>query len=207
MRPILVDAGHGFGNKKPGVFDPGIVNASGEREADWNLRYARSIALNLTDMGLEAYLTRENNTVPCSLAWRVRTAMRMQAALLLSIHFNGDAVPGDSAPDGKVKGFMVLWNTPASERFAKVVLENVETGGSHHLPKIKKCGAGLVRRSDLRVLRYDPSILLEVGFLDDPEDFALIRNADWQQNACLAVAEAITQTLGAIKNESQVSVG
>jgi len=201
MRAILVDAGHGMGNRKPGVFDPGITSASGEREADWTLRYGKNLALNLTDTGLEAYLTRENNTVPCSLAWRVRTAMRMQATLLLSVHFNGDAVPGDSAPDGKVKGDIVLWHTPASERFAKAILEHTGARG------IKKCGAGLVRRSDLRVLRYDPSVLIEFGFLDDPEDFALIRNADWQQNACLAVAEAVTQTLEAIKNESQVSVG
>jgi N-acetylmuramoyl-L-alanine amidase len=159
------------------------------------LKYGRNLALDLTDMGLQAYLTRENNTVPCSLAWRVRTAMRMQAALLLSIHFNGDAVPGDSAPDGKVKGFMVLWNTPSSEPFAKAVLERAAMG------HIKKCGAGLVRRSDLCVLRYDPSILVQIGFLDDPEDFALVRNADWQANTCFAVAEAVSQTLEAIKNE------
>jgi N-acetylmuramoyl-L-alanine amidase len=184
-----------MGNRKPGVFDSGIVNAStGEREADWNLKYARSIALNLSDMGAEAYLTRENNTVPCSLAWRVRTAMRMSAALLLSVHFNGDAVPGDSAPDGKVKGDMVLWHTPASERFARAIFEHM---GAH---TIKKCGAGLVRRSDLCVLRYDPSILIQFGFLDDPEDFALLRNADWQASVCLAVAEAVVQTLEASKN-------
>ena len=194
MHAVLVDCGHGMGNRKPGVFDCGAVGVNGEKEADWTLRYGRSIALNLTDMGVEAYLSRENNTVPCSLAWRVRTAMRMQAALLLSIHFNADATPGVSAPDGKVKGDIVLWHTPASERFAKAILEHMGTHG------IKKCGAGLVRRSDLCVLRYAPSVLIEFGFLDDPEDFALIRNADWQQNACLAVAEAVTQTLEAIKN-------
>jgi len=194
MHPVLVDAGHGHGNKKPGIFDCGCLGVNGEREADWNLKYAKSLALNLTDVGVECYLSRENNTVPCSLAWRVRTAMRMQASLLLSVHFNADAVPGVSAPDGKVKGFMVLWHTPASERFAKAVLERGEKG------KLKKCGAGLVRRTDLRVLRYDPSILIEFGFLDDPEDFALIRNADWQQNSCFAVAEGVVQTLEAIKN-------
>jgi N-acetylmuramoyl-L-alanine amidase len=183
-----------MGNRKPGVFDCGAVGVNGEKEADWTLRYGRSIALNLTDMGAEAYLTRENNTVPCSLAWRVRTAMRMQAALLLSVHFNADAIPGISAPDGKVKGFMVLWNTPSSEPFAKAVLERAA------MDRIKKCGAGLVRRSDLCVLRYDPSVLIEFGFLDDPEDFALIRNADWQASVCLAVAEAVIQTLEAIKN-------
>lgn len=183
---IVIDPGHGMGNKQLGIFDPGIVNAMGAREADWTLTYAKELAAALSARGCLTQLTRSDNTLQCSLGARVAAARRLQARLLVSVHFNGDAIPGDSPRDGKVKGFEALYRTPSSKRFADLAV-----GAASYLVQTRPTKL----RPDLAVLAYDPSILLELGFLDDPDDFKLIASETFRTKLCgdlaFTLAEAV----------------
>ena len=56
-------------------------------------------------------------------------------------------------------------------------------------------GPGIVRRPRLFVLRYDPSVLVEVGFLDSDEDFALLVDDLFKVAAMESVAGAVAAIL------------
>ena len=52
-----------------------------------------------------------------------------------------------------------------------------------------------MRRPGLYVLRYDPSVLVEVGFLDSDEDFALLDDDLFKVAAMESVAGAVAAIL------------
>ena len=183
---VVIDPGHGMGNRQLGVFDPGIVNAMGAQEAEWALIYARELAAAFAARGCLTQLTRSDNVQQCSLGARVAAARRLQAGLLVSVHFNGDAVPGDSPKDGKLKGFEALYRTPSSQRFAALAAE-----AASNLVQVRPTKF----RPDLAVLAYDPSILLEIGFLDDPDDFALIQIEAFRKQLCAELAFTLAEAL------------
>lgn len=191
-RLVVIDPGHGLSNRTPGVFDPGIVGVQNTREADLSLRYALCLEQKLGDAGIGTILTRRSNQEPCPLALRVRRAREASASLLCSIHFNGDAEAGNSPADGKVKGCEVLYRASASDGESLRIARTVAFAMSKH---IRLRGAGVVDRQNLAVLHYQPSILIEVGFLDDPEDAALVLSGDFMTAAMESVAGAIAQTL------------
>ncbi len=193
MQPLIViDAGHGRGNRKPGVFDPGAVRRNGSgavvaREADLALAYAvaldealRSHGLPAGRQGLRTALTRADNETSVSLQQRLELARQRRAGLLVSLHLNA-APPGAKK---RARGHEVLYRSEASRSFA----EAIRAGLLSHIPPH---GAGLVRRSGLALLHYDPSVLIEIGFLDSDEDFALLSSDLWKVQAMEAVAEAI----------------
>ena len=190
---IVVDPGHGMGNRKFGVFDPGIVGVNASREADWNLRYAGSMATALRERNQKCFLTRKDNLSNCHLRDRVNTANALKADLLLSIHFNGDAIPGVDVADKKVKGFEAIYGTARSAPIAHAI-----TGAVSYFHPTRVVTA----RSNLYVLRFNPSVLIEVGFLDDPDDYAIITRADWMRQFCKDVAFAIVGVLDT-KEENQ----
>jgi N-acetylmuramoyl-L-alanine amidase len=171
-------------NRKPGVFDPGAIGIGGAREADWNLTYCECFDEQFKALGYEVFWTRRGNAQECPILGRVRQARDVRADLLLSVHMNADAVLGNSAPDGRVKGFEVLWRTDESCVFAMDVADAMRV--SHH-----EVRGGAIRSRNLYVLRFEPSILVEIGFIDDPEDFALITNAEWMEATCKVIVQAI----------------
>lgn len=195
---VLLDPGHGMGNKAPGVYDPGIVGVAGTKEAELALDYALTLAQKIHDVsagGVRVGLTRKDQATPCSLGDRVRNAKRQQADLLLSLHFNGDGQEGNSAADGKTKGCEVIYRRMPGDVAAdrSLVLANrcAMVLGQH----IKLRNPAVFARDNLYVLRYQPSILVEFGFLDDLEDAALLLDRDWQSKALGSLARAIVSLL------------
>ncbi len=174
---IIVDAGHGQSNRRPGVFDPGAVRYSrnghgpdqiAATEADFALRYTIALDDALRARGFATLLTRPDRSTSCSLRQRVRLAQENQAALLLSLHLN--AAPRQPASGRSARGHEVLYRTRNGRTFAEAVSAAL---GRH----IVSHGPGIVRRPRLHVLRYDPSVLvahptlwdLLLGLLDKGE--------------------------------------
>ena len=191
-RLVVVDPGHGLSNRTPGVFDPGIVGVNGTREADLTLNYAFCLEEKLGALGIGTALTRRSNVEPCPLLRRTRVAREQSASLLLSIHFNGDAEAGNSPADGKVKGCEVLYRSLVNDNESERIARGVAFAMSKH---IKLRGTGTVDRQNLAVLHYQPSILIEVGFLDDPEDAALLLSDAFMAAAMESVAAAVAQAI------------
>ena len=227
-RLIVVDPGHGQGNRTPGVFDPGAVRyhesqvqgplrsnripvgppgnspSGSERgpkskveatEAELALRYAVALEEALRARGFSTLLTRADHQTPCSLKHRLQTAQQNRAALLVSLHLN--AAPESGAPNNlkaeggrqkAARGHEVLYRTAGSAAFAGAVSKAL----AQHIPPH---GVGLVRRAGLYLLQYDPSALVEVGFLDSDQDYALLADDLFKVAAMESVAGAIENKL------------
>ena len=189
---IIVDAGHGQSNRRPGLFDPGAVRYSrnghgpdriAATEADFALRYTIALDDALRARGFPTLLTRPDSSTSCTLRQRVTLAQENQAALLLSLHLN--AAPRRSS---SARGHEVPYRTRSGRTFAEAVSAAL---GRHIVPH----GPGIVRHPRLYVLRYDPSVLVEVGFLDSDEDFALLADDLFKVAAMESVAGAVAAIL------------
>ena len=115
---IIVDAGHGQSNRRPGLFDPGAVRYSRNghgpdqivaTEADFALRYTIALDDALRARGFPTLLTHPDSSTSRSLRQRVTLAQENQAALLLSLHLN--AAPRRPANSRSARGHEVLYRT------------------------------------------------------------------------------------------------
>lgn len=185
---IVLDPGHGMSNRKAGVYDPGAVNAKGAAEAYWALYYAALLGSELAKLGCTVLMTRQSDKDDCPLMMRPKLARDSGADLLVSLHLNADAAPGDARKDGRVKGYEVLWRTAASKRVAEAL--SADLGAAK---KVKFRSPQ--ERGDLGVLSYSPSVLVELGFIDDPDDFELISNPAWAESTCRFIAQSIVEEL------------
>ena len=185
---IMIDPGHGTGNRRHNVYDPGAVaNHGGVRheEATFNLSVALKLFAQLRAAGHTVKMSRGGAREACSLRRRLEVARDMSAELVVSIHHNADPIPGDDEADGRIKGFQVLHGPNAeSERLAHAVTTAVGAGTPVRV---------VTARSNLYVLRYRPSILIEMGFIDDPEDFALLTDPTWVDQVVSDVSITITE--------------
>ncbi|ONI40894.1 hypothetical protein AN396_00885 [Candidatus Epulonipiscium fishelsonii] len=153
---IVIDAGHGGK-------DPGAIGVTGLYEKTVNLDIALKLAKKLESVGVNTLLTRKTN-VYLTLGDRARLANDNHANYFISIHAN-------SSNTKTANGVETLIYKPngISEEFAQSVQLNLVEA------------TGLVDRgiklADLSVLRNTvmPAILVEVGFLSNEKEEALLR--------------------------------
>ena len=180
---FIIDAGHGGE-------DGGATSCTGKQESAINLE----IALRLNDLihflGCDTRMIRTTDTSvytkgetiaqkkASDLKERVRIVNETEGGLLLSIHqnnFSDSRYSGAQVFYGKTEGSQELakqlqsafLNTlnPGSRRNAK------PSTGVYLMEHIEKCG-----------------ILVECGFLSNPEEEARLRSADYQKKLCCVIA-------------------
>lgn len=112
---VVLDPGHGGA-------EPGAVSPGGLVEKDLNLTVARETARLLTEAGATVVLTRDGDHT-MTVAARGLVARSLRPALLVSIHHNGGAPPGDGGP-----GTIVFTGaaSPESTRFGGLFHETLE---------------------------------------------------------------------------------
>lgn len=188
---ILIDAGHGMANKQPGVYDSGATGPGGAEEATYALSYALRLREEVLALGAQVGMTRTDAVEPCSLLYRIRTYNRLAPDAMCSIHFN--ATTNKGVGDGRLKGFEVLWRTRGilpedgqdSLSLAAVVGEALAAAGRVHLNPYT------LYRPDLAVISKPNSVLVELGFIDDPDDLAQIQDEGWMSGTCKVLAGAL----------------
>ena len=169
---ICVDAGHG--GKDPGAmsFD-NLVS-----EASLTLMMAVKLAEKLRDKGHKVLLTRSDDTYP-TLTARCKTANDFNADYFISIHCN-------SADSQKATGIETLVYACPSHAcdLANYVQKNLiaATGARDRGVKIRK---------DLTVLKRTamPVILVETGFISNPQDFKQLVTYNYQDKIVTAIAQ------------------
>lgn len=148
---VCLDAGHGMGNKKPGVFDTGCVRGShAESEVAW--RWMLAIRAELTKRGVAVICTRDIYDEPCGLKSRAAFAKANAATHFISIHVN-DA-------DARATGTETLIASKHCKPFAQGVHNALIAG-------LGLRDRGIKFRDDLAVLKTGsiPSALIELGFI------------------------------------------
>jgi N-acetylmuramoyl-L-alanine amidase len=84
---LCINAGHGNGNIRPGMYDPGAV-ANGITEADVALMMAKSGQWVLGRMGIDVFLTRDDDSDATRVDLLNELAEREGCTHFLSLHMN-----------------------------------------------------------------------------------------------------------------------
>lgn len=159
---IIVDAGHG-GN------DQGAAGQNGTLEKDVTMKTARLLQKKLEKKGATVILTREDDRY-VALKKRVAAAKDHAADVFLSIHY-------DSIEEESATGHTAYYFYPYEKRIGEAV---------HHA-LTEKVGARSrgTHFGDYYVLRENtqPSILLELGYLSNPEEEAKIKTKKYRERA------------------------
>ena len=198
---IIIDAGHGGE-------DGGTVGKNGVYEKDVNLAVALYLSASLEDMGITTLLTRnedillydrnsdyEGQKKAQDLATRKRIAEECDNAIFVSIHMN-------SFPEEKYKGLQVYYSENNTDSF--VLAQRIQglTAELIQPDNTRMCKAGkniyLLERLNC------PALLIECGFLSNPEECALLSTAEYQKKLSQVLAEAIYDHVTTIeKSDSQ----
>ena len=190
-RVILLDPGHGGE-------DAGAIAASGALEKDLNLQTALLLRDLLVAMGREVRLTRSTDVLlydPQSdyvghkkeqdLATRLRMAQETPDALFVSIHMN-------AYPESRYRGLQVWYspNDPVSALYALGVQEKIRT---HLQPentrRVKRADGGIYLMEHVT----SPALLIECGFLSNPEEAASLCDPAYRQQLALLIALSLVE--------------
>lgn len=180
-RIIVVDPGHGGydGGARAGV--------SRVWEKEINLKMAKAVAKALEGMGAKVILTRQEdkafaNKKRPDLDARLEMARQGNADMLLSIHMNQYHSAKESGPQ-----VFYRQNHEASRLLAGAI--QAAMIDVLQPKKQRKAMAG-----DYYMLSLDiPSVLVECGFLSNPEEEQLLMDAAYQQRMAQAVVQGVCQ--------------
>ncbi|WP_339259612.1 N-acetylmuramoyl-L-alanine amidase [Paenibacillus sp. FSL R5-0713] len=172
---IVIDAGHG-------KQDPGAVGPTGKKEKDFNLTMAIKLdALLKGNPNLQVNLTRRTD-VFLELKERVNVANKMPADLFISIHAN--------AASSSANGTETFYNRTTSAPLAGVLQRHMLAATG-----FQDRGARYGNFAVIRDTKMD-AVLLEVGFISNPEEEKKLFDDDFQNRVALAIAQGICEYLG-----------
>lgn len=179
---VVIDAGHG-GN------DPGTM--SGDLfEKDIALDVALKLNSILKDWGISTYMIRDED-VFVDYKERIELANEKSASLFLSIHC-------DWFKDSSSKGTTTLYYPSRALRAGNLVeITYARIIQSELIKSLKTNDRGIIDRKDLSVLKYAnmPSVIVELGFLSNKEDTALLSSRSFRDKAAKALATGIKESL------------
>jgi len=199
---IVIDAGHqlhamsetepnglGAEEQKPMVSGGTQGSVTGLAEYELNLRVALALRDVLVGKGYTVVMVRETNEVEISNAERAKLANEVGACVNLRIHANGDA-------DASVKGAMTVCQTPQNPYNAEIY-EQCRRLSDEVLEAFCR-GTGIAQRS---VWETDtmtgtnwasvPTTILEMGFMTNAEDEAIMAAEGFAAKAADAIAAGI----------------
>ncbi len=179
---IVLDPGHG--GKETGASGP-----TGYLEKDVNLVVSKLLRDDLVKRGATVVMTREDDR-ELSLAERQIIISQQEPAIAISIHHNSLPDDGDAE---KTKGFAAFWYQPQAHNLAMFLHNYVVT-------KLGKPSYG-VFWDNLALTRPTaaPSVLLELGFMSNPDEFEQIVNPEEQKKMADAIAQGITEWFRSVR--------
>lgn len=183
---IVIDPGHGGR-------DGGVVGrTTGVKESDVNLGVSKSLRHFLREAGYNVVMTRETDEDLSSgegsfkksdMLARKRIIENAKADLVVSVHQN-------FYPRKDIKGAQVFY-APNSETGADYA-SRIQSVLNDSLGSDRVAKSGdyyIIQCSDV------PSVLVECGFLSNPEEESLLVTAEYQQRVAYALSAAIRAIL------------
>lgn len=187
-KTVVLDPGHGGS-------DPGKVGANAVEEKNVNLQIAMKTKKLLEKEGVRVIMTRDgdqdlagdsdHNRKVQDMKARVKLINDAMPALTVSIHQN-------SYQDPAVKGAQVFYysHSKEAERAAEILkqaLLTVEESGSRE----KKAADSyyLLKKTEV------PVVIVECGFLSNPEEAKRLTDSSYQKKLAKAVAQGILTCL------------
>ncbi|TYO98795.1 N-acetylmuramoyl-L-alanine amidase [Geothermobacter ehrlichii] len=184
LRAVAIDVGHGGE-------DPGTIGLHGTKEKDVALAFARQLEKLLKmRLGVDVYLSRDGD-YSLDGQQRLRTVLDRDVDLFILLHAQGHFASG---PHG-----VELYIRP-QEEFSARDLRQERRGGSRRLAaevrqslldegfavsEVRQAGLLPLGRGDL------PTVMLELGYLTNPDDLALLTDPEARQMLAEAVVEGV----------------
>ncbi|MEZ2234950.1 N-acetylmuramoyl-L-alanine amidase [Microcoleus sp.] len=180
---ILLDPGHG------GPEDSGGVGPTGYREKTVALIVSKLVRQELVNRGANVVMTRVED-VDLDLPPRVEMIQKEAPAIAISLHYNALPDNGDAI---NTKGVGAFWFHPQAHSLA-MFLHN------YLVAKLNRPSYG-VFWNNLAMTRpaVAPSVLMELGFMINPDEFEWIVNATEQQKLAEAIAQGIIEWFASVK--------
>lgn len=177
---IALDPGHG--GKEPGAL--GVPGLSGPTEALLNLADSYALRSRLTALGADVHILQENTD--STLNNRLALCQQLDADLFISSHHNSISETVDA---NQVTGIEVYYWNDWSAGFAQNIGENLSAQTGRKVRNITQ--------SWYRVtMTYAcPSVLVESGFLSNPEEYESLCNEYAMFRYGMAVTDAVLQYL------------
>lgn len=187
---IVIDPGHGGE-------DGGATSCTGRMESNYNLEISRRLDDLLHLLGYQTVLTRSSDvsiyttgdTIAkkkiSDLKERVRIVNDTQNALLVSIHQN-------QFSDARYRGAQVFYaDTEGSRELGHMLqtelVESLNPGSK------RKCKP--ISSVYLMEHIHCTGILVECGFLSNPQEEAMLRSVEYQKKLCCVIASGLSRYL------------
>lgn len=183
---IIIDAGHG-------APDGGATGISGVKEERVNLEISRRLEALLTLLGCQTIMTRtdgdciatQGDTIrqkkQSDLRNRTELVNRQPAAVLVSIHQN-------HFPDGRYSGPQVFWTGEAGE-LAQRLQEALTDGLYSESRRSAKRSTGVYLMEHIE----HPGVLVECGFLSNPEEEQKLCSPEYQKRIAAILAAVLAE--------------
>lgn len=190
---VVVDAGHGGS-------DPGKVGVQGSLEKDINLQIARKLQTFLEQSDVKVVMTRENegglydedasNKKVQDMKRRIVIMEEVQPDIIVSVHQNSYGSPEISGPQ-------VFFYTGSTEgqTLAETVQERLIEGLKPQKERMAKANDSyyLIKKTK------KPIVIVECGFLSNPEEEALLTTDLYQEKTAWHIHMAVMKYLHGMK--------
>jgi len=187
---IVIDPGHGGE-------DGGAVSISNLPESGYNLDIAMRLQSLMQLLGYDTKMVRtedisvytEGKTLAqkkiSDLKKRARIVAETEGAILLSIHQN-------HFPDPIYQGAQVFYaDTSGSEGLAKQIQSSLAASINPGSRRQIKKSTGVYLMEHIKC----PGVLIECGFLSNPQEEAKLRDPMYQKKLTMVIAAAVSQFL------------
>jgi N-acetylmuramoyl-L-alanine amidase len=187
---ILIDPGHGG-------YDGGAEGKSGIKEKDVNLSISLKLKERLQAEGYEVKMIRAEDKALLDqgkrqgtkkaqdIANRCKIKQEVNADVFISIHQN-------HFPQGRYYGSQVWYSkNKQSHMLGKIVQDNLKKDLNHNNRRVEKPA-----KDSYKILSCEdskPSILVECGFLSNPEEEQRIQSSDYQQKIADSIAKSVNE--------------
>lgn len=190
---VVIDAGHGLP-------DGGAVGIGGTIEQSINLSVAKKVEEILSVGGIEVTMTRNDENCLSfeddgkslremkreDMNERLKIIKKSEADLFISIHMNHFEQP-------KVNGLRLFYdnNHPQTKELANSMQEKMSeiTGAKMYAVKAADQSLFLMKNPP------SPAVLVECGFLSNPEEEKKLNDEDYQSRLAWAIAQSIKDFL------------
>lgn len=173
---VVIDAGHG-------AQDSGTIGASGKYEKDFVLELSLKVEqLLLQEENIQVIMTRKDDTY-IKRPDRIEMANRVNAAAFVSIHAN-------SVPNKAVGGTETYYHHITDKKFAEIMHKHILNATNFNDRKVK------TNRYEVLVKSKVPAVLLEIGFVSNPQEEQQMLTEEFQQRVAVSIVNGIKESIG-----------
>lgn len=176
-KKVIVDAGHGGK-------DSGTVGPTKLKEKDVSLATALLLKEELEKHGAIVSLTRSTD-IFLELSERTDIANNSTADAFISIH--GDSFSSTSNGTTTYYNSTVNYNGPRSRTLGDAVQKNMVSSMNTYNRGVKEQNFYVNRINQL------PSILVELAFLSNPKEEALLKTTEFRKKAAIGIAKGLDE--------------